>query len=538
MAATSRPVHVHVLLWGLVVAVALIVRPPLPVDETRYLAVAWDMWLENHYLVPYLNGEPYSHKPPLLFWLMTAGWQLFGVNEWWPRLVAPLFGLGTMILTGRLAAVLWPGRADVAGTAPLLMFSALFWTVFTTLTMFDMMLAFFAVAALIALVTAARTGRMRGFVLAGVMIGIGVLAKGPAILLHYLPVALTALLWIPHLLDRDTSVTWAWPKWYGGVILSVICAAAVGLTWAVPAGIAGGEAYRDAIFWGQSAGRVVNSFAHARPYWWYAAMLPGLVLPWLIWPPLWRRARTLWTDHMDGGQRLCLIWFGAAFFVFSSVSGKQLHYLLPEFPALALLASFALGSGADQGRRFDSWLPGGFFVLGGLALVVVPHIPLSGRVAETVAEAHTLWGLVLVAAGTYVIWVRAGVGGISLASALTVTAIYLAAQPVFDKRYDLTPVAREIQAYQAAGTPVANFSKYHGQYHYLGRLRAPVTVIGQLNDDEERFLAAHPNGVVVAYHRVLPTQAKPLSTHTYRRMIVAFWPAQALIDHPGIAERR
>ena len=69
MAAISRSIYVHVLLWGLVVAVALIVRPPLPVDETRYLAVAWDMWLENHYLVPHLNGEPYSHKPPLLFWL-------------------------------------------------------------------------------------------------------------------------------------------------------------------------------------------------------------------------------------------------------------------------------------------------------------------------------------------------------------------------------------------------------------------------------------------------------------------------------------
>ena len=89
--------------------------------------------------------------------------------------------------------------------------------------------------------------------------------------------------------------------------------------------------------------------------------------------------------------------------MFSSFSGKQLHYLLPEFPALALLASFALGSGADQGRRFDSWLPGGFFLLGGLVLLVVPHIPLSWRVVETVTEAHTLWGLVLVAAGAYVI---------------------------------------------------------------------------------------------------------------------------------------
>ena len=79
----------------------------------------------------------------------------------------------------------------------------------------------------------------------------------------------------------------------------------------------------------------------------------------------------LWTDDLDGAQRLCLIWFGSAFFVFSLVSGKQLHYLLPEFPALALLVSFTLGGSACQERDFDSWLPGGFFAIGGLVLVVV-----------------------------------------------------------------------------------------------------------------------------------------------------------------------
>ena len=173
-----------------------------------------------------------------------------------------------------------------------------------------------------------------------------------------------------------------------------------------------------------------------------------------------------------------------------------------------------------------------------MVLVVVPLVPLSGRVAETLAEANALWGLVLVAAGGYIIWIRAGVRGISLASALSVVSIHLAAEPVLNKRYDLTPISREIGAYQAAGRPVANFSKYHGQYHYLGRLRDPITVIGQVNDDEEQFLTANPDGIVVAYHRVLPTQAKPLSTFIYRRMIVAFWPVKALIDQPGIAERR
>ena len=57
-------------LWIVMVATAIGFRPLLPVDETRYLAVAWEMWRDGNFLVPHLNGETYSHKPPLLFWLM------------------------------------------------------------------------------------------------------------------------------------------------------------------------------------------------------------------------------------------------------------------------------------------------------------------------------------------------------------------------------------------------------------------------------------------------------------------------------------
>ena len=85
-------------LWLLLVSAALLFRPLMPVDETRYLAVAWEMWVREDFLVPHLNGAPYSHKPPLLFWLMQTGWGIFGVNEWWPRLVSPVFGLACIFL--------------------------------------------------------------------------------------------------------------------------------------------------------------------------------------------------------------------------------------------------------------------------------------------------------------------------------------------------------------------------------------------------------------------------------------------------------
>ncbi|MDA0369371.1 MAG: glycosyltransferase family 39 protein, partial [Proteobacteria bacterium] len=89
-------------LWASVVVAALIFRPLLPLDETRYLAVAWEMWRSGDLLVPELNGAFYSHKPPLLFWFINAGWRVFGPSEIWGRLVAPGFGLASVFLTHRL----------------------------------------------------------------------------------------------------------------------------------------------------------------------------------------------------------------------------------------------------------------------------------------------------------------------------------------------------------------------------------------------------------------------------------------------------
>ena len=54
-----------VALWCAFMGAALALRPLLPIDETRYLTVAWEMWLDGSYLVPHLNGEIYTHKPPL-----------------------------------------------------------------------------------------------------------------------------------------------------------------------------------------------------------------------------------------------------------------------------------------------------------------------------------------------------------------------------------------------------------------------------------------------------------------------------------------
>src|SRR4030065_891692 len=129
------------LLLAALTAVALLTRPLIPIDETRYVSAAGEMWLRGDFLVPFKNGEPYSHKPPFMFWMFHAGWALFGVNDWWPRLVLPLFSAGTLLLTYSLARRLWPQHAGLGGQAALVLVSALLWIRFSTPVMFDVMLA-------------------------------------------------------------------------------------------------------------------------------------------------------------------------------------------------------------------------------------------------------------------------------------------------------------------------------------------------------------------------------------------------------------
>ena len=354
-------------LWLLVVAVSL-ARPLLPIDETRYAAVAWEMWLRGDFLVPHLNGEPYHHKPPLLFWLIHAGWWLFGVNEWTMRLISPTFAAATLWLALRLGRQLWPGRPEVARMAPFILFASLLYTYFASALMFDMMLSFFVALGFVGLVRAWRTDAgFGGFVLLAIGMGGALFAKGPVALLHLLPLALFAPWWM-----REQRP--AWGRWYLRVLLALLGAAALILAWAIPAGLHGGEAYREAIFWGQTANRMVKSFAHQAPWWTYLMWLPLLLAPWLLWPHWWRGLKRALFD--ESGWRFAL--FSALFCLvaFSLVSGKRPHYLLPQFVLFALLAARAL---CDVPRsRWALTLPAlGLAAIGVAAFVFAPRLALQ-----------------------------------------------------------------------------------------------------------------------------------------------------------------
>ncbi len=519
--------------WALAVASGIVFRPPLPVDETRYLAVAWEMWMRGDFIVPYLNGEPYHHKPPLLFWLMTAGWSVFGVNEWWPRLVAPFFAVATLWGSVRLASLLWPDDKVTAQLTPLLLVGTAFWAIFQTVTMFDMMLATFTVLALLGIITAWRDGGWSGWLLVGLAIGLGVLAKGPAILLHILPVALLAPWWGPRLSSGPDQPLVSWKQWYFRLFIAFLIGAAIALVWAIPAGIQGGEEYRNMIFWGQSAGRIVQSFDHARPFWWYLAVIPPLLLPWLLWPQLWQSLRSRF-DIADGAFRVLIAWVIPAVFVFSLISGKQLHYLLPEFAAFALLFARVLSVQADTPvPKMSRALMASFFAVLCVLLLAFPHLSDFIKNPQRFELLNPYWGGALLIM-VVLIWFLAGR---SVTSAIKVVAVcmaglilitHLVAKDKLAQTYDLKPIAMALKKYEDQGYALANFGTYHGQYQFLGRLKTPMAQMGIDHDITSAHIAATPKGVVVAYYYrskmpEFPADAVPLEEFRFRDFSVKIW---------------
>jgi 4-amino-4-deoxy-L-arabinose transferase-like glycosyltransferase len=477
-----------VLLLAVLTVVALATRPLTPIDETRYVSVAWEMWLKNEYLVLFKNGEPYSHKPPLLFWLYNLGWLVTGVNEWWPRLVSPLFSFGSLLLTLSIGRRLWPADKDTGRNAAWILASSLLWMLFSTSAMFDVMLTFFALLGMRGLLIAADGQMKRGFAWLAVSIGFGILAKGPVVLLHLLPVAALAPWWRPGL---------AWKRWTGGVLLAVLGGAAIALAWAIPAAIQGGEEYRRMIFWGQTANRMVDSFAHKRAFWWYLPLLPILFFPWLLWPGLWRHLVALKREGLDGGLRFCLAWLLPVFVFFSLISGKQIHYLVPLFPVFALFAGRLLARAPGGGL----WLPALLVAAVGAAMVYLAPDGLSGKL--DLWEGLPRWpgaALVLLACaavwlGRKAEWRMASLA--SLGAALFALVQFYVSDSLW-RRYDIRPMAQEIRKLQDRGIAVANHGDYHAQYQFFGRLERPVDELLTPFDIKPWF-EKHPDGAVVFY---------------------------------------
>ncbi len=491
---TNRTPLLIVLLWFLLVVISLIGRSYIPIDETRYVTVAWNMWLNGDYLVPYLNGIAYSHKPPLLFWLINIGWEILGVNDWWPRVVPSLFALAGVFVTRKIASRLWPDLPQVKDNASLILLSSCLWVVFSTALMFDMLVAFFTLLGILGVLIAAQDKGYKGWLMLALAIGLGLLAKGPTILLQILPVAVLGRWW-----STDKSLNAK--NWFLPILYSVLGGIALALVWAIPAGIHGGSEYQHAIFWGQTANRMVESFAHKRPVWWYVPLLPLLLFPWLFWGGFWQGVFSRQRAN-DMGIKFCIAWALPVFIAFSFISGKQVHYLLPIFPAVALLIARLSVNSKNESGYLTLPISLALLVFGALFLQLPNYAATHAKIPQWVEHIPLWLGWLIIAASVLLFLLRKKpiqhtVAYISIISVTLSTLCLYAVLHATGSAYDVRPISRKLQELESQHYPLAYIGRYPGIFNFTGRLNQSPENVHEVN--LETWFASHPDGRVIKY---------------------------------------
>jgi 4-amino-4-deoxy-L-arabinose transferase-like glycosyltransferase len=520
------------ILTALLTLSALWSRPLLPIDETRYLSVAWEMRQQGDYLVSHLNGETYAHKPPLLFWLINAVWSITGVHEITGRLVVPVLSLCSVLLTRRMAQLIWKGNAAAAESAAVIHCSCMLWMLLSQLTMFDVLLTVCVQISLLGLLqmeqsVSAPTPQRRmkyvplipGTLMLGLGMGLGILSKGPVILLHVLPVSVLGFVWSDRVRTHSG-------RWFLKLGCAIGIAAAAGLSWAVPSAISGGKAYAEELLWGQTANRMVNSFAHREPWWWYLVVAPLIVLPWFSISALWRRdSETRSAPY----ARFLMIWMTGTLILLSLISGKQLHYLLPVVPCAALLVAHRLT------RQGISIIPSDLnFVIygttvGGLLPLVCNLFPglsggrLTGVCPSWLSVPLCLCGLNLLALRDFS--ARNVIRRVGTSSVCFIAVLVAGLSLNFWPGFDVARLAIYVREQQTKHSSVAWYGNYPGTLNFSGRLQSPITELSSV-EALRQWLKSHPDGLVVLPISdpeipVNPDFRTPLTSEELQRVVLS-----------------
>ncbi len=503
----------------------LVVRPLWFSDEVRHADVYMRL-LEGHWLALNLNGLPYPDKPPLYFWFLNLLDRIPGVDQ--PLLFFLGAALSAVLFTGAtwLLARATGHDRRVSFAAGLISLGCLFVAGTAHYPRMDLLFATVITLSLLCLYRGwiKKSGPVWltfGFVLAG----IATLIKGPLGLAFPLLSSVLFLFWrgTPGRLNGRDGL-------FGFLLMLIMLSAWMGALL-----FQGESDYLRDIFGPQIAGRIVNAWHHAAPWWYYLAALPLIWLPWTLLIPFidwWKACRRLpaaWKARREDGGRgwLWLTVLGGTALL-SVVSGKIAIYLLPLLPALAVLTARALLLLSPRRSRWFFFCLGLFFGLLGLLFVaaqfgprLLPLLPESWTTTlPAVARAYldntsglAFMGLALLLLAVVLLFFtrRSLPDGSLLSTGLGIVLLMqpyaLAVAPSLDTMLSPRAQAEVMAEYVRRGYAPAAYRVYPGVYaYYLDETLAaaapdaprPDTVVPDLNDGAAltAFLAEHPRAVV------------------------------------------
>jgi len=382
-------------------------RELLPPDEPRFAMVGREMYRSGDFVSLTRGGHFYADKPPLLFWAQTVFFSLWGEPSETPARLPSLLACLALVALVHRAGRRWLG--DAAGTAaPLVLIS--FWLIFWqgAWVSTDMSLSAAVFAALLAWDVETRSkgwsGRCFGF-LGGLCLGLACLAKGPVAIVHLALAGLGLRLGKADIPVRRGPPRFAF--WLG----FAVCVA----PWVLLFVERHGAKRLGRIFWHQNIERFWESWDNLEPFWYHPPYLLLGLMPWglvllggCFFPSFWRPIRSSPT------LRGLLAWIGLSVLFFSIPEGKRSVYLMPAYPAVALLIAGAWPAwrrSPAMRRTAALLLLGGAMAMAGVWIGMGFGVGPAAALGASDATASVLRrGVAAVAAVTVTTWTLTAVG--------------------------------------------------------------------------------------------------------------------------------
>ena len=473
-------------------------------DESRNAQLAINMIDTGNWLQPMLDGEPYMDKPPLMGWLTAISYQTFGVSEWATRLPAACCGMITllaMLTIGRRIVGFRPAAIGVAMAC----LSLGFVQVNRFVTM-DALLTSCVTVAVLASYLAWFNGRFRKHwaVIAGLALGLGLLAKGPiAIVLIAVPVLLYSYFQDAKIIKQRRNL-----RYLAIPMLVIAC------PWFLYASISN-PSFLHYFLWKHHVVRFSESFIHREPFWYYGPVLLMMLFPATMLLPLLFRflgsrkpeARAV----RSGGHGFLLIYALWVIGFFSLSESKLPTYIVPALVPLCLLLGSAfedrvlkpLSSSSSMSKQECTLRYARTAGLTLAAMILIPGLIILVGVPSLRASLFVSALAVFVAVGCVAIvmrkskparaWSAVGVLGLLFVSLFTANIV-----PAFSQ---LRSVQRALAAVDGERSsqdlPVVFFGR---NPHAVG-MQLNAERIRYFRETElvgaSQFVAAHPDSLVV-----------------------------------------
>ncbi|WP_255417000.1 MULTISPECIES: ArnT family glycosyltransferase [Halanaerobium] len=433
-------------------------------EEMKYVEVAKEMYDTGNWLVPHLGGEFYSHKPPFYFYFLNFS-----------RLMAGGYSVTAMVMMSLIPGILIAIVTFFWGSlnfnkkygflsALILMITFYFFALSITVRM-DHLMGFFIISALFSFYlgySSESKRKDRFYYLVYLFMGLATWIKGPAGFLIPL-VVIPAFLLIQKDLAEFKNL-----KLKKGILIFV----GVILLWLVPALIRGGKEYAYQLLVVQTFGRTVNSFAHQKAFYYYLTTFSFTFLPWSFF--LYSAFIYCFKNRGRLPQfiKFLLSWFAVTFILFSLISGKLDIYLLPIYPAGALLVAYLFKEISN--RRASKY----YIIIP--ALITFAFFTIGSFFIPQETQGIALKSLLM---PTIISWILGGIVGIILLFkkkysyisylVIIIFAVFLlnfsfsVAQP-FSQTYTLKETAKEMQQLKTRGINNIATYKYDGDSDSLG----------------------------------------------------------------------